>query len=309
MSSRFYRKFDSQTIYRNWANDETTLPVWHQPWWLDLTSRGDWSAVFLENSSGIVASIPFAHRSKFGLKILTQPSLSQCLGPWLKSEISDLELPEIQYKKLEELIKRIPTVISYQQNWSPEISNLVPQKISNFKCSTLYTYRINLLNHSTSLLNGLNENRLREIKKSQEINKIYTKITYDVDEIWAPILSTFERQGKELPYDKNILGEILKFGQDTNKSFGVIACDSNGNISASGIFVCDNVRTYYLAGGYLNPKSSNMTLVLWDAIHEAKNRGSKIFDFEGSMIPTIAGFFRSFGAIQTSYLKVWKNLI
>ena len=52
-----------------------------------------------------------------------------------------------------------------------------------------------------------------------------------------------------------------------------------------------------------------MTLVLWDAIHEAKNRGSKIFDFEGSMIPTIAEFFRSFGAVQTPYLKVWKNLI
>ena len=309
MPSRFYRKFDSQKIYRNWADNETTLPVWHQPWWLDLTSKGEWSAVFLEYGSGVVGSIPFTHRSKYGLKILTQPSLSQCLGPWLRCENNDLERPEIQFKKLKALIKRIPTVISYQQNWSPEISNLVPRKLRNFQSSTLYTHRINLLNQSTILRNGLNENRIRELKKSQEINKIYTKITYDVDEIWTPILSTFERQGKEMPYDKNIFAEILKLGKDTNKSFGVIACDSNANISASGIFVCDNVRTYYLAGGYLNPKFSNMTLVLWDAIHEAKNRGSKIFDFEGSMIPTIAEFFRSFGAVQTPYLKVWKNLI
>jgi lipid II:glycine glycyltransferase (peptidoglycan interpeptide bridge formation enzyme) len=50
-----------------------------------------------------------------------------------------------------------------------------------------------------------------------------------------------------------------------------------------------------------------MPALLWHCIKEAKKRGNKIFDLEGSMDPGVEKFFRSFGANRELYLELKKN--
>jgi hypothetical protein len=49
------------------------------------------------------------------------------------------------------------------------------------------------------------------------------------------------------------------------------------------------------------PDSYSMPWLLWQAILYAKNSGLTTFDFEGSMIPGVARFFRQFGAKAVPY--------
>jgi lipid II:glycine glycyltransferase (peptidoglycan interpeptide bridge formation enzyme) len=44
-----------------------------------------------------------------------------------------------------------------------------------------------------------------------------------------------------------------------------------------------------------------MAWLLWQAMLFARDRGCGIFDFEGSMVPGVARFYRNFGARPVSY--------
>ena len=50
-----------------------------------------------------------------------------------------------------------------------------------------------------------------------------------------------------------------------------------------------------------------MSLLLWHAIKEAKKRGNKTFDLEGSMDEGVERFFRNFGAGRALYIVLHKN--
>ena len=64
---------------------------------------------------------------------------------------------------------------------------------------------------------------------------------------------------------------------------------------------------YYLLGGGDPelPTSGAHSFLLWEAIRFAASV-TKRFDFEGSMVKGIERSFRSFGARQVPYSKVWR---
>ena len=305
MQKFFNKSINAQKLYRAWAKNERDLPVWHQPWWLDLNCKDRWSAKFVKDESGnIMISLPFTTRSRFGFKIVTQPSLNQCLGPWFSNKVAILEDKQLQKDLIRDIVNQISWQDGYQQNWMPELTNLVELNPKHLERTVFHTYQLQLQDPSVNLWSGINSNMKRAIKKAQEQKKVFTRITHDIERIWKPLEDTFKRQGLTNPYDKKIMSAILEHGEFSSRSFGMVAIDCDDNTSASAIFISDERRTYYLAGGYSNPKSSDMSLLLWDSIKEAKKRGSTVFDFEGSMIPGIAYFFSSFGANQISYLKL-----
>jgi lipid II:glycine glycyltransferase (peptidoglycan interpeptide bridge formation enzyme) len=77
-----------------------------------------------------------------------------------------------------------------------------------------------------------------------------------------------------------------------------------GQLQAAIWNVWDASRSYYLMGGK-NPDSENyraMSALLWHCIKEAKRRGNRFFDFEGSMDGGVERFFRSFGGMRQLYM-------
>jgi len=112
----------------------------------------------------------------------------------------------------------------------------------------------------------------------------------------------------QVPYAKSLLERILRAGTDNGALTLHVASDAAGIAHAGAVIIHDRLRSYYIIGGVSEEhrNSGGMNLVLWKAITEAHARGQRIFDFEGSMIEPIESFFRSFGAHQTPYFRVWK---
>ena len=83
--------------------------------------------------------------------------------------------------------------------------------------------------------------------------------------------------------------------------------DDSNNCQAACFFVWDRYTMYYIAGGYddSDKKGDAMSLLLWKGILLAKEK-NLTFDFEGSMVPGIAEFFRSFGSEVSRYYQVEK---
>ncbi len=118
---------------------------------------------------------------------------------------------------------------------------------------------------------------------------------------------TFKRQGKTLPYSRNLVRKLDAACAERACRKIFFAEDPEGKIHAAIYIVWDEYSAYYLMGGG-DPElrtSGATSLAMWEAIKFA-SRVTKSFDFEGSMIESVERFFRGFGATQTPYFHVWK---
>jgi len=80
-------------------------------------------------------------------------------------------------------------------------------------------------------------------------------------------------------------------------------CDGDGTVRAAGYFVHDERYTTYLLAATDAEVRGAASLVLWEAIKRAADRGTA-FDFEGSMLKHVEPFVRSFGGVPTPYSVV-----
>ena len=84
-----------------------------------------------------------------------------------------------------------------------------------------------------------------------------------------------------------------------------LAIDKDNNPVAGILCVFDHRRVYLIATGLSSDHrdSHTISLLIWDALKYFCST-HEVFDFEGSMIPGIEKFFRSFGGTLTPYLRL-----
>lgn len=297
----------NQDNYRAWAAAESSLPIWHQPWWLDATvGQESWDAAVANRGPEVLAALPYVKQHRFGLTILSQPPLTPSLGPWFSGGVG----PALsqQHKLLDELLAALPPAAAYRQNWMPEATNWLPFYWAGYSQSTAYTYRLDLGATEDDLWKRLSNSCRKTIRRSQERYALRVDIVRDLDDLWRLHTQVFARQDMEVPDSRDLLERIVYAGTAHDALTIYMARDDQGTPHAGVMVVHDQVRSYDLLGGTSQDHrhSGAKNLVLWHAILDARKRGRKIFDFEGSMLRPIENFFRSFGPVQNPYFSVWR---
>ena len=298
----------TQATYRTVTKLVQGLPVWHQPWWLDATAGSDgWDAVMVSKGSSIAAVLPYTKRRRNGFTVLTQPPLTQSLGPWFTGEHKP-KLSE-QHRLLAALMEQLPAAHGYRQNWMPELNNWLPFYWAGYSQSTRYTYRLDLSDNTDALWQQMEGRCRTAIRKGTSQSNLTVGTSRDVDDFWQLIAHVFSRHGQDVPYSRALVDQILRAGTAQKALTMYVARDAAGIAHAGAIVIHDQLRSYYILGGTSEEHrdSGGMNVALWQAILEAHARGHRIFDFEGSMIGPIESFFRSFGSRQTPYFRVWKH--
>ncbi|MBL4900937.1 MAG: GNAT family N-acetyltransferase [Colwellia sp.] len=296
--------------FREFCNQEDSVPLFSNPWWLDAACGDNWDACVVENKEGVCAAMPYTiQKRKFGLTYVGQPDLTQHLGPWI-SPSSAKYAKRIGREKdlMDELIGQLPPFSNYSQCWHYSSSNWLPFFWNGFNQTTYYTYVLEDLCDLDGVYAGFQENVRREIRKAKNRFKLEVYCDLPLDEFLDLNEKTFNRQGKGLPYTRDYVKRIISAAQKRNQSRWFIAKDSQGRAHAGVLIVWDKNSAYYLMGGG-DPDLRNSgatSLCMWEAI---KFSGSitKKFDFEGSMIQSIERYFRGFGAKQKTYFGVTKT--
>jgi len=301
----------SRDNYRLWASEEVGIPVWHQPWWLDATAGEDeWDVLSVIDSGQVAATLPYTLVKRRGFTIMGQPPLTQSLGPWFSSTgAGDVPKLSMQHKLLGQIADSLPNVDSYAQNWLPEMGNWLPFHWRGFNQTTRYTYRLSLEGGGENMWNNLEGSLRWEIRKAGDKNGLVATEVDSLDLVWPVIRETFERQGQQVPFSRNLLERILVRGSKEGAVSLYLARDANETTHAAAVVVRDSVRAYYLLGGTAPGfrRTGGMSLLLWHALQDAQDKGLHIFDFEGSMIEPVEKFFRTFGTVQTPYFRVGKD--
>lgn len=293
--------------YRHYCEQEG-IPLFSQAWWLDIVAKESWDVAMVERNDRLEASMPYVMSKNLTMRMLTQPALTQHLGPWISANEAKYSKQLSRQKELmTELIQQLPKCQFFYQNWHYSLTNWLPFYWSGFEQTTRYTYVIEDLTDVGATFASFQENIRREIRKAIKRN-IVVSCEHSIDEFADLNRKTFERQGMALPYSESLVKDIAHYASERGQCKWFIAKDEDGSTHAGVLIVWDSESAYYLLGGG-DPSlrtSGATSLCMWEAIKFASGVTKK-FDFEGSMIPPIEKFVRGFGAKQYPYFLITKS--
>jgi hypothetical protein len=285
-------------------SEDCANAIFQQPWWLDAVAPGHWGEVTCERGGRIVARLPYVIRGRPRVRMLTQSSLTQTLGPWVEpSTAKPAHALAREHELLAELEARLPRAYGFSQQFSPAVMNALPFYWAGYRLEVRYTHRLEGLESPEALWNGLRGNVRREIRKARR----YVEVIPDlgIDRFHHVLSKTYERQRLSPPRPLADLDRLEAAVVARDAGTTLFARDSAGRIHAVAWVVWDrHVAHYLLAGADTELRNSGASsLLVWEAIMRARAH-TDVFDFHGSMLPSIERFFRAFGARQTPYLSV-----
>lgn len=184
----------------------------------------------------------------------------------------------------------------------PQIGDAQPFMWQGMDVTIKYTYQLDLSLGNEDLMQRIVPKARSKISAGRNSGLIIDR-NADAESIIAILQSTFSK--KAISTDFNLVERIVNNLSGSNACFTSVVKGDGQNLGA---FVCvyDSRSAYYLLGGFADEAKSKYIghIGIWDCIMQAKEKGLGIFDFEGSMIPGVEHFFRSFGGNQVSYLEI-----
>lgn len=295
--------------YRVLCSEEPSIPLFSQAWWLDAAAGKDgWDVVLVEKDGLIIGALPYVKEIRYGFTILTQPALTQTLGPWLRLGEDVKSSKKLGYEKdvIQELYSLLPPYDRYSQNWHYDRTNWLPVYWMGFLQSTKYTYVINNISNVDTVLNNFEHSKRKNIKKSEKV----VKVVYDISarEFFDNHEMTLKKQGQAISYSFELFERLWLAGYENNAAKTIAAFDEDGNMHAALFIVWDKHSAYDLIST-IDPDyrvHGAASLLIRDAIVYVSQFVDK-FDFEGSMIESVERSFRQFGAEQVPYFSIHKT--
>lgn len=283
------------------------LPVFHQPFWLDTVCPGEWDVALVIRDNKILASMPYHFRTSGSRLYITMPLLTQFLGPFF-ADMDAKAASRISYEMelMEELLLQLPSFSQFNQNWHYSVQNWLPFYWKKFSQTSRYTYLVSNTSDIDSVWKKFRQNTRWEIRKAEK--HVAVSKGADPDFFFRLIEQTFEKQNLKVPYSSALIHNIFKTAEANNTGESWFASDQAGNPVAAIFLIWDQKTVYYLMGGFDKSRETHhaMSLLLWKGIQVASEAG-KAFDFEGSMLPGVEKFFRSFGGELKSFFRITKR--
>ncbi|EYB68147.1 hypothetical protein DEIPH_ctg026orf0051 [Deinococcus phoenicis] len=276
-------------------------------WWLDAVAPHAWDEVQVHENGLLVARLPFVRSRRHGLTRLTQPPLGRTLGPWLAYSSDRYDRRLAQHKAwLGALIDQLPPFDLFEQNCSPELDNWLPFYWRGFSQTTRYTYRFERVDDLPAMRRRMNSNLRADLNRGTQ--QLEVRESEDVEQLWQLCRQTFERQGEHFPFSRPLVERAYGACRQRQAGTILLAVDDQDRVHAANFFVWDDHTLF----GLLNGRTDQFrirgaqALLIWEAMDYAARR--KIaFDFQGSMIESIEGYFRGFGARLTPYSHISKT--
>lgn len=297
--------------YQQLCQAEPSICVYDQPWWMDAVCGAEnWDVLLYEKKGNLLGAMPYYVRSRYGLKYITQPQLTQHNGVWIKYPEGQkyegrLALEKEVMTALIGQLEALP-VCYYQQNHAPSVTNWLPFYWKHYQQTTRYTYQIPWQPEYPSIFGGFSKVVRKNIEKAAPLAAIWE--SDDVERFYELNRMTFARQHMEDPVSLEFLRRFDQAAAAHNARKIYFAADGDGTVHCASYIVFDQNWVYQLMSG-TDPRyrsSEFKTLLIDKAIRFAWETG-RGFDFEGSMVPGIEEFFRKFGAIQTPYFSIRKT--
>jgi len=293
--------------YRNLCQKQQNIPLFMQDWWLDvLCGEEAWEVLMARNKDGSVKGAwPYYTTRRLFWSVIRPPALSPYGGIWFNYPPNLSGKEAFEKKVINELVKELPKVAFLIQDFASSFSNWLPFYWKNFRQTTFYTYRIEKPWESEKVFNNFESSVRNKVRKAQQQLEVREG---SLEEFYLLNQQTFQHQGMAMPYSIDLLKKLDTALALRQQRRIFVARDQEGRNHAALYLVWDQQTAYNLMLG-ASPAlraSGAVQLLMWEAIQLAGEMRLG-FDFEGSMLPSIEPLFRSFGAEQQPYFRIYKS--
>jgi hypothetical protein len=273
-------------------------------WWIEAIAPQTRILGYFEVGR-LVAGIPLMHKRQFGFRTCGIPKYNPSWGVVMEPiSGKQVTIASREMEILRVLASEIAKERIFYQSFHPTLQNWLPFYWNGFKQTSRFTYIIYDLSDLERVWDGFTHSTKGEIRKAEKLG--LTVEECDISTVQEAERKTFARQGL-----RHSTGTNLAAIYDIAKLRGAAQCfavkDQEGTVHAANLLVWDSKAAYFLAGG-ADPKlrkSGATSFLIWHLINFASPR-TQSFDFEGSVVPSIERFFRSFGGQQVPYSWIMK---
>jgi len=307
----FETSLTNKQKYQELCKEELTIPILSQPFWLDaVCGEENWDIILCEENGGIIASMPYYIKKRYGISYITQPPFTKFLGPWINYPENISYEKKLSYEKkvmydLIEQLEKLP-VVYFLQQFSYNITNWLPFYWKGYSQTTNYTYRIEDISNIEKTLEQFHYSKKRYVRKSLKQD---LKISFDLsaNDFYKIHKDSLLKIGEKTGYSFDQVSRIYETVYKNNCGRVIYAMDQENNIHCAQLFIYDRNSAYYLISGN-DPdykKSHSSTRLFYESMKYLSDK-TKSFDFEGSMIESVEESYRKFGTVQIPYFRITK---
>ncbi len=272
--------------------------------WLDSWCK--WDALVLGDYE-VVMPLPIKQIGfiiTIAIGISRQPLFTQQLGVFGSDASTRLSMT---YNELiAEFLNKIPLGLFgkiYKLHLYLNVANPIEAIPQKFNPKQRITHRLSLANGSK----GYNENTQRSIKKATGAGMVAKQETLSPEAILEFLVSNSEKIETVKPrhwqqYKKAIHTQWKLGNVQAWETF-----DKAGIRQAAALFlVYKDVAVYSLGASTTEGRNTGAMHLLMDSFicHAEPSRSIQTLDFAGSMLPSIARFFKSWGAVEVRYAEI-----
>lgn len=249
--------------------------VYAEPWYLDAQTNKLWDCLVLRDYEAVM---PLPFKKKLGFKIIVQPIFCQQLGVFFSEEPN-----ESLFNRFISSFRKT-NVLSYHFN-EDNFQFSLPNAVSK------HNYLLPLNEDYEKIFHNYRRDRKKDIRRMDNENFTITD-TFHEEEIFKELLVKYpymtEFYGAES--FQNLIREVKN-----RKLYTFYALRSGNNLIASIFFLHSGNRRILLLSTR-STKYKGAFAWLLDYFIKNNSNSELVLDFEGSMVPNIADFNKSFGA-------------
>jgi hypothetical protein len=272
-------------------NHSINTLIYANSWYLDIACPR-WNAIIIDNYKAV---FPLPTKIKWGIKYIYPPFFIQQLGLFYTYEKYNTE------SVLTECLNKIPGVYQFielnlnENNKINSTSSIKVRERKNFLLNLNDKYENLFKNYSKGL-----KGKVKQVKQ-QNFKIITTTDPAGIIELFRTNKSEDLKKLKESDYKK--LKKLINTSIKNNcAEIKLIFLKNNLVAGAVFLFFKNRITYFFSATSDIGKKSGAMSMILDEMICENSNKPF-IFDFEGSMVDSIAKFFKSFGSTESLYLQ------
>lgn len=296
----------AKSRYRIFCHDNSRVPIFAQPWFLDIVSEDTWdvSPAYGKKNKNILGYLPYSFRKRSGIfKTVGLPPITPYtyFVPVQESTPHTYRSRNEYQSLLQSSLQNLSSAVFTRHHFSPDITNAVPLAFEGYSISHRYTFELSDIKDFSEIWQAFQSNVRNHITKMK--GEIHVEVSEDIAKFSALVGDVFSRQDRVVPFSLEILSKLDTELKTQNKRVILFAKNNLGEVISGLYLIFDRQKCYCLLTGTRSSarQMHPLSTLYWEGIKFASERAES-FTFLGSMVPNIERMFRSFNGKQIPYI-------
>lgn len=276
------------------SHDPLTPTIFHESWWLNAATGGNYQEVSVSSGGRVVGRLPFSmFHMPAGCALCGLPELTHFLGPAIDAGAGAPANRALKHDKiLRELLAQLPRHTGFYQKLHKNVSDTLVFQDHGYRTTVQFTYEIAPA-PPAMIWAAMRDKTRNVIRRAQE--------HYSVADLGDPnaFAALYQRnlQARGLANYYQRISEVCAAAMAHDAGRIIAARDAAGEIVAAIFYVWDARAAYYLLTTRNGAAANNaVSLLIWNAIQDSAARGL-VFDFDGVGTPGSRVFYTGFGGL------------